>query len=198
MIKNQIIPTVIEKSSRGPSWAYDIYSRLLEDRIVFLSGPINDHTANTVVAQILYLESKDPKKDIKLYVNSPGGVVNAGLAIYDTMQYVKCDVATICIGMAASMGAVLLTAGTKGKRFILPNAEVLLHQVMGAAEGQATEIEISARHILKIKERLNKILALHTGKDIERLAKDTDRDFYLDAAQALDYGVVDKVIGKES
>ncbi len=198
MIKNQIIPTVIEKSSRGPSWAYDIYSRLLEDRIVFLSGPINDHVANTVVAQILYLESKDPKKDIKLYVNSPGGVVNAGLAIYDTMQYVKCDVATICIGMAASMGAVLLAAGTKDKRFILPNAEVLLHQVMGSAEGQATEIEISARHILKIKERLNKILALHTGKDIEQVAKDTDRDFYLDAAQALDYGIVDKVIGKEN
>ena len=197
MIRDQIIPTVIEKSSRGPSWAYDIYSRLLEDRIVFLSGPINDHTANTVVAQILYLESKDPKKDIKLYVNSPGGVVNAGFAIYDTMQYVKCDVATICIGMAASMGAVLLTAGSPGKRFILPNAEVLLHQVMGSAEGQAAEVEISARHILKVKERLNAILSFHTGKNIEQIAKDTDRDFYLDARQALEYGVVDSVINDE-
>ena len=197
-MKNQIIPTVIEKSSRGPSWAYDIYSRLLEDRIVFLSGPINDHVANTIVAQILYLESKDPKKDIKLYINSPGGVVNAGLAIYDTMQYVKCDVATICLGIAASMGAVLLAAGAKSKRFVLPNAEVMLHQIMGSAEGQATEVEISARHILKMKERLNAILALHTGKNIEQIAKDTDRDFYLDARQALDYGLVDSVIGAQT
>ena len=198
MIHDQIIPTVIEKSSRGPSWAYDIYSRLLEDRIVFLSGPINDHVANTIVAQILYLESKDPKKDIKLYVNSPGGVVNAGLAIYDTIQYVKCDVATICLGIAASMGAVLLAAGSKGKRFVLPNAEVMLHQIMGSAEGQATEVEISARHILKMKERLNSILALHTGKNIDQIAKDTDRDFYLDAKQALDYGLVDSVIGVQA
>ena len=197
MTKNQIIPTVIEKSSRGPSWAYDIYSRLLEDRIVFLSGPINDPLANTVVAQMLYLESKDPKKDIKLYVNTPGGLVNSGLAIYDTMQYVKCDVATICIGMAASMGAVLLAAGAKGKRFILPNAEVLLHQVMGQAQGQAAEVEISARHIIKIKERLNTVLAFHTGQSVEKIAKDTDRDFYLDAKDALGYGVVDRVIETE-
>lgn len=195
-LTDQIIPTVIEKSSRGPSWAYDIYSRLLEDRIVFLSGPINDPLANTVVAQILYLESKDPKKDIKLYINSPGGVVNSGLAVYDTIQYVNCDVSTICIGMAASMAAVLLTAGAKGKRFILPNAEVLLHQVMGSAQGQATEVEISARHIINIKARLNEILARHTGQDIEKIAKDTDRDFFLDANQALQYGVVDKIIEK--
>lgn len=197
LMKNQIIPTVIEKSSRGPSWAYDIYSRLLEDRIVFLSGPINDALANTVVAQMLYLESKDPKKDVKLYLNTPGGLVNAGLAIYDTMQYVKCDVVTICIGMTASMGAMLFLAGTKGKRFILPNAEVLLHQVMGSAQGQAAEVEISAKHIIKMKERLNNLIAFHTGQDVEKITKDTDRDFYLDAKEAVAYGVADKVIEVE-
>ncbi len=188
-----LIPTVIEKTSSGER-AYDIYSRLLKDRIVFLGGPINDAVANTVIAQLLFLESQDPKKEIKLYVNSPGGSVTAGLAIYDTMQFVKCDVSTICVGMAASMGAVLLAAGKKGRRFVLPNSEVMLHQVMGGAEGQAVEIEISARHIIKVKDRLNKILAKHAGQSLKQIEKDTDRDFFMSAEEAKAYGLVDEII----
>ena len=190
-----LIPTVVEKSPMGER-AYDIYSRLLKERIIFLGGPINDAVANVVIAQLLFLEHEDPKKDIQLYVNSPGGSVTAGLAIYDTMQYVKPDVSTICIGVAASMGAVLLTAGTKGKRFSLPNSEVLLHQVMGGAEGQAFEIEITARHIIKIKDKLNQILAKHTGQPLAKIEKDTDRDFYMSAEEAKDYGIIDKIIKK--
>lgn len=188
-----LIPTVIEKSQFGER-AYDIYSRLLKERIVFLGGPITDEMANTVIAQLLFLESQDPNKDITLYINSPGGVVTGGLAIYDTIQYVKCDVATICIGIAASMAAVLLTAGTKDKRLALPNSEVLLHQVMGGVRGQATEIEISARHIMCLKKRLNQILATHTGQPLKKIERDTDRDFYLDAKEAKDYGLIDEII----
>ncbi|MDP3799881.1 MAG: ATP-dependent Clp endopeptidase proteolytic subunit ClpP [bacterium] len=188
-----LIPTVIEKTSYGER-AYDIYSRLLKERIVFLGGSINDAVANTVIAQLLFLESQDPKKEIKLYINSPGGSVTAGLAIYDTMQLIKSDVSTICVGMAASMGAVLLAGGKKGKRFSLPNSEVMIHQVMGGAEGQAVEIEISARHILKVKERLNKILAKHTGKSFKDIDKDTDRDFFMSAEEAKAYGIVDEII----
>lgn len=188
-----LIPTVIEKSQFGER-AYDIYSRLLLERIVFLGGPINDQVANAIIAQFLFLESQDPKKDIKFYINSPGGIVTAGLAIFDTMQYVKPDVSTICIGVAASMGAVLLIAGAKGKRFILPNSEVLLHQVMGGAEGQAVDIDIAARQILKVKDRLNKIIAKHTNQDIKQIEKDTDRDFFMSAEEAIAYGVVDKMI----
>ena len=184
---------VVEKSQMGER-AYDIYSRLLKERIIFLGDPIDDNLANTVIAQLLFLESQDPKKDIKLYVNSPGGVVTSGLAIYDTMQYVKCDVVTICVGIAASMGAVLLSAGAKGKRFILPNAEVMLHQVMGGAEGQATDIKIRAQHILKVHERLNRILSSHTSQPIAKIEKDTDRDFFMTAEEAKAYGVVDKII----
>lgn len=193
-ITNQIIPTVIEKSPKGPTFAYDIYSRLLEDRIIFLSGPVSDPLANTVVAQMLFLDSKDSQKDIKIYINSPGGSVSAGMAIYDTMQYVKSPVMTICVGMAASMAAVLLASGSTGKRIVLPNSTVLLHQVMGGAEGQAVDIEIQARHILNVKQQINQILATRTGKPIEQISKDTDRDFYLDAQEAVDYGVVDKVL----
>jgi len=188
-----LIPTVIEKSQYGER-AYDIYSRLLKERIVFLGGPINDAVANTVIAQLLFLDHEDSKKDIKLYVNSPGGVVTAGLAIYDTIQYVKPDVSTICIGMAASMGAVLLGSGKKGKRFALPSSQILLHQVMGGVEGQATEVEITARQILKMKDRLNQILAKHTGQSIPRIEKDTDRDFYLTPQEAKDYGLVDEIV----
>lgn len=190
-----LIPTVVEKSHMGER-AYDIYSRLLKERIIFLGGPINDAVANVVIAQLLFLEHEDPKKDIQLYVNSPGGSVTAGLAIYDTMRYVKPDVSTICIGVAASMGAVLLAAGEKGKRFSLPNSEVLLHQVMGGAEGQAVEIEITARHIIKIKDKLNQILAKHTGQPLAKIEKDTDRDFYMSAEEAKDYGIIDKIIKK--
>lgn len=193
-MKNQIIPTVIEKNQRGSTFVYDIYSRLLEDRIIFLSGPINDPLANTVVAQMLFLDSKDSKKDIKLYINSPGGIVSSGLAIYDTIQYVKAEVMTICVGTAASMAAVLLAAGAKGKRILLPNSVVLLHQIMGGAEGQAIDVEIQARHILKVKEQINKIISFHTNKPIEQIAKDTDRDFYLDADDAVKYGVADKIL----
>lgn len=188
-----LIPTVIEKSQYGER-AYDIYSRLLKERIIFLGGPVNDAVANTVIAQLLFLEHEDPKKDIKLYINSPGGSVTAGLAIYDAMQYVKPDVATMCVGMAASMGAVLLAAGAKGKRFSLPNAEVLLHQVMGGAEGQAVEVEITARHIIKIKDKLNQILAKHTGQSLSKIDKDTDRDYYMNAQEAKDYGLIDEII----
>ncbi len=188
-----LVPTVIEKSQYGER-AYDIYSRLLKERIIFLGGPVNDMVANAVIAQLLFLEHEDPKKEIKIYINSPGGVVTAGLAIYDTMQYVKPDVSTICVGMAASMGAVLLSAGKKGKRFALPNSQILLHQVMGGVEGQATEVEITARQILKIKEKMNQILAKHTGQPISKIEKDTDRDFYMTPQEAKEYGAIDDII----
>lgn len=188
-----LIPTVIEKSGYGER-AYDIYSRLLKDRIVFLGGPINDQVANAIIAQFLFLELQNPKEDIYFYINSPGGSVSATLAIYDTMQHIKPDVATICVGVAASGGAVLLTAGAKGKRYSLPNSEIMIHQVLGAAEGQAVEIEITARHILKIKDKLNKILAKHTGQSIEKIEKDTDRDFFMDAEEAKKYSLIDEVI----
>jgi ATP-dependent Clp protease protease subunit len=188
-----LIPTVIEKTQAGER-AYDIYSRLLKDRIIFLSGNIDDHVANIIVAQMLFLASKDPKKDIQLYINSPGGSVTAGLAIYDTMQYIKPDVSTVSIGMSASMGALILASGAKGKRYALPNSEILLHQVMGGAKGQASEIEITAKQILKIKEQMNKILAKHTGQSLSKIAQDTDRDFYLTAEEAKEYGVIDEVI----
>ena len=192
-----LIPTVIEKSQYGER-AYDIYSRLLKERIIFLGGPISDMVANIVIAQLLFLEHEDSKRDIKLYINSPGGSVTAGLAIYDTMQYVKADVSTMCVGMAASMGAVLLAAGKKGKRFALPNADILLHQVMGGVEGQATEVEITARHILKIKDRLNQILAKHTSQSISKIDKDTDRDYYMSAEEAKQYGLIDEIIKNKS
>ncbi|MFY9457614.1 MAG: ATP-dependent Clp endopeptidase proteolytic subunit ClpP [Candidatus Spechtbacterales bacterium] len=192
-----LIPTVIEKSQYGER-AYDIYSRLLRERIVFLSGPIVDSVASTIIAQLLFLESRDPDKDIQLYVNSPGGSVTAGLAIYDTMQYIKPDIATICVGMAASMGATILAAGTHGKRYSLPNSEVLLHQVMGGVEGQAVEIEISARHIIKIKEKLSQILAKHTGQKLDKIERDTDRDFYMSAEEAKQYGIIDEIIIKKA
>jgi ATP-dependent Clp protease protease subunit len=193
MNNEYLIPTVIEKVPGGER-AYDIYSRLLKERIIFLGGPISDGMANVVIAQLLFLEHEDPKKDIKLYINSPGGSVTAGMAIYDAMQYVKPDVATVCVGMAASMGAVLLAAGKKGKRFALPNSEVMLHQVMGGAEGQAADVEISAKHLLAMKDRLNKILAKHTGQPMAKIAKDTDRDFWLSADEAKAYGVIDKIV----
>lgn len=188
-----LIPTVIEKSQYGER-AYDIYSRLLKERIIFLGAPINDLVANSVIAQLLYLASQDPKKDIMLYVNSPGGMVTSGLAVYDTMQYVKCPISTVCVGMAASMGAVLLAAGEKGKRFSLPNSQIMLHQPLGGATGQAIEIEITAKQIVKIKERINRILAKHTGQTMEKIEKDTDRDFYLTAQEAKDYGIIDEVL----
>jgi len=188
-----LVPTVIEKSQYGER-AYDIYSRLLKERIIFLAGPINDVVANSIIAQMLFLASKDANKDIQIYINSPGGSVTAGMAIYDTMQYIKPDVSTWCIGLAASMAATLLTAGQKGKRFALPNSEILLHQVMGEAGGQAVEIEITAKQIVKIKDKLNQILAKHTGQPLERIEKDTDRDYYLSAEEAREYGIIDKVI----
>jgi ATP-dependent Clp protease protease subunit len=188
-----LIPTVIEKTSRGER-AYDIYSRLLKDRIIFLGGMVDDSLANSVIAQLLFLASKDPKKDIKLYINTPGGSVTAGLAIYDTMQYIECPISTVCVGLAGSMGAVLLAAGSKGKRFTLPNSEILLHQVAGGVRGQAIEIEITAKQIMKIKNKLNHILAQHTGQSLKKIEKDTDRDFYLSAEDAKKYGIVDEVI----
>ena len=188
-----LVPTVIESTSRGER-AFDIYSRLLKDRIIFLGEEVNDVTASLVVAQILFLESEDPTKDINLYINSPGGSVVAGMAIYDTMQYVKCDVSTICMGMAASMGAFLLAGGTKGKRYALPNAEIMIHQPSGGAQGQATEIKIVAEQILKTKEKLNKILAENTNQPIEVIERDTERDNYMSAKEALSYGIIDKVI----
>jgi len=191
-----LIPTVIEKSQYGER-AYDIYSRLLKDRIIFLSGPLTDDVANSVIAQILFLESQDQKKDIHIYINSPGGVVTSGLAIYDTMQFVKPDISTICIGIAASMAAIILAAGQKDKRYILPNAQVMLHQVMGAADGQAVDIDIAAKHIIKIKDRLNQVLANHTNQDIKKVEKDTDRNFFMSAQEAKDYGIVDKIIKKK-
>jgi len=188
-----LVPTVIESTSRGER-AFDIYSRLLKDRIIFLGEEVNDVTASLVVAQILFLESEDPTKDINLYINSPGGSVVAGMAIYDTMQYVKCDVSTICMGMAASMGAFLLAGGTKGKRYALPNAEIMIHQPSGGAQGQATEIRIAAEQILKTREKMNKILAENTNQPIEVIERDTERDNYMSAKEALDYGIIDKVI----
>ncbi|HUT22549.1 MAG TPA: ATP-dependent Clp endopeptidase proteolytic subunit ClpP [Candidatus Bipolaricaulota bacterium] len=187
-----LIPTVIEKTNFGER-AYDIYSRLLKERIIFLGSTIDDNVANTVIAQLLFLESEDPKKDIKLYINSPGGSVTAGMAIYDTMQYIKPDVSTICIGLAASMGAVLLAAGAKDKRFSLPNSEILIHQVMGGAEGQASDIKIRAERILKIKDRLNEILSKHTGQPVATVEKDSDRDNFMSPQEAKDYGLIDKI-----
>jgi len=190
-----LIPTVIEKEGQVER-AYDIYSRLLKDRIIFLGEAINDHVANIIIAQLLFLDAENKDQDIKFYINSPGGSVSAGLAIYDTMQYIKADVSTICVGMAASMASVLLAAGAKGKRLILPNSEVMIHQVMGGAEGQASDIKIQAEHILKTKEKLNKILAQHTGKKASEIETDSDRDNFMSAEQAKTYGLVDKVIGK--
>ena len=190
-----LIPTVIEKSQFGER-AYDIYSRLLKDRIIFLGEPVSDTMANIIIAQFLFLDAQDSKKDIKFYINSPGGSVTAGMAIYDTMQYVKSDVSTICVGMAASMGAILLAAGAAGKRFTLPNAEVMIHQIMGGAEGQAVDIKIQAEHILKLKDKLNQILAKHTGQKIPTIERDTDRDHFMSAEEARKYGIVDKIITK--
>ena len=189
------IPYVIEQTSRGER-SYDIFSRLLKDRIIFLGEEVNETSASLVVAQLLFLESEDPSKDVHLYINSPGGVITAGMAIYDTMQYIKCDVSTICMGMAASMGAFLLSSGAKGKRYALPNSEIMIHQPLGGAQGQATEIKIVADHIIRTREKLNRILAENTGKTIEEIARDTERDNYLTAAQAMEYGLVDKVIDK--
>lgn len=188
-----LVPYVIEQTSRGER-SYDIYSRLLKDRIIFLGEEVNEVTASLVVAQMLFLESEDPSKDINLYINSPGGMVTAGMAIYDTMQYIKCDVSTICIGLAASMGAFLLAGGTKGKRLALPNAEIMIHQPSGGAKGQATEIQIAAENILKTKKKLNEILAANTGKPYEVIAQDTERDYYMSAEEAKEYGLVDDVI----
>lgn len=190
-----LIPTVIEKSTYGER-AYDIYSRLLKDRIIFLGEPISDHVANIVIAQFLFLDAENKNKDIKFYINTPGGSVTAGMAIYDTMQYIKSDVSTICIGMAASMGAVLLASGAKGKRLALPNSEIMIHQVMGGFEGQAADIKIRSEHILKIKDKLNQILADHTGQSITKIEKDTDRDRFMSADEAKKYGIVDKIITK--
>ena len=189
------VPIVVEQTSHGER-SYDIYSRLLKDRIVFLDGPIDDHTANVIIAQFLFLEAEDPDKDIHFYINSPGGVVTAGMAIYDTMQYIRPDVSTICIGLAASMGAFLLAGGAKGKRYALPNAEIMIHQPSGGAKAQATEIEIAAENILKTKKRLNEILAENTGKPYEVIAADTERDHYMSAQEAADYGLIDGVITK--
>ena len=187
-----LIPMVIDRTDSGER-SFDIYSRLLEDRVIFLSGPVTAELANLVVAQLIYLESKDPTKDISLYINSPGGEVTAGLAIYDTMKYIRCDVSTICIGMAASMGAFLLSSGTKGKRYALPNSEIMIHQVLGGAQGQASDVEIHTRHLLKTKERLNTLLAENVGKSVEEVERDTDRDNFLSAEEAKAYGIVDEV-----
>lgn len=188
-----LIPTVIEKSPLGER-AYDIYSRLLRERIIFLGGPIDDNVANIVIAQLLFLESEDPKKDITLYINSPGGSVTAGLAIYDTMNHIKPDVSTVCIGVAASMGSFLLSSGTKGKRFALPNAEIMIHQIMGGIEGQASDIVITAKHILRMKENYNRIIAKNTGQKIEQVEKDSDRDNYMTAEEAKKYGLIDEIV----
>ena len=194
-MKNQyLIPMVVEKTSFGER-AYDIYSRLLKDRIIFIGSPIDDGVANAIIAQLLFLESANQKEDIKMYINSPGGSVSAALAIYDTMQYVKPEIQTICIGMAASAAALLLSAGKKGKRMVLPNSEVMIHQVLGGASGQATDIDIHARHILKTRDRLNKILAKHTGQKLGKIEKDTERDYFMSAEEAVKYGIVDKGIG---
>ncbi|MGR6835351.1 ATP-dependent Clp endopeptidase proteolytic subunit ClpP [Syntrophomonas erecta] len=188
-----LVPMVVEQTNRGER-AYDIYSRLLKDRIIFLGSAIDDNIANLVIAQLLFLEAEDPDKDISLYINSPGGSISAGMAIYDTMQYIRPDVSTICVGLAASMGAFLLTAGHKGKRFALPNAEVMIHQPLGGTQGQATDIEIHARRIMRMKDSLNKILADRTGQTLEKIQKDTDRDYFMSAAEAKEYGIIDEVI----
>lgn len=188
-----LVPTVLEKSQFGER-AYDIYSRLLKERIIFVSGLMDDAVGNLIIAQMIFLEHEDPKKDIRLYINSPGGSVTAGLAVYDTMQFVQPDVSTICIGMAASMGALLLAAGARGKRLALPNADIMIHQVMGGAEGQATDIEISAKHILKMKDRLNQILAKHSGQSLKTVEKDTDRDYYMTSEEAKQYGLIDEIV----
>jgi len=188
-----LVPMVVEQTGRGER-GYDIYSRLLKDRIVFIGTPIDDNVANLIIAQMLYLQSEDPAKDINLYINSPGGSVTSGLAIYDTIQFVKCDVTTYCVGQAASMAAVLLAAGTKGKRLALPNARIMIHQPWGGVQGQASDISIQAKEILRMRDRLNEILAMHTGKPIENIAKDTDRDFFMSAAESRDYGLVDDVV----
>lgn len=192
-----LVPMVVDQTNTGER-AYDIYSRLLEDRIIFLTGEITDAVANIIVAQLIYLEGKNPNKDIYLYINSPGGSVSAGLAIYDTINYIKCDVATICIGLAASMGAFLLASGTKGKRFALPNSEVMIHQPLGGAHGQASDIEIQARHIQKIKNKINQILSEKTNQPIEKIERDTDRDFYMGAKEALEYGIIDQIFEKRA
>lgn len=191
--RNYLVPTVVEQTNRGER-AYDIYSRLLKDRIIFLSGEVNDQMSDIIIAQLLFLESEDPDKDIQFYINSPGGIVTSGLAIYDTMNYIKPDVSTICIGQAASMGAVLLSSGAKGKRFSLPNSNIMIHQPSGGAQGQASDIVIQAEQIIKIKDRLNKILAANTGQTLKKIEKDTDRDFSMTASEALEYGLIDKVI----
>ncbi|MFA4974222.1 MAG: ATP-dependent Clp endopeptidase proteolytic subunit ClpP [bacterium] len=193
MIKNELIPMVIEQSQRGER-AYDIYSRLLKDRIIFLGSPINDEIANVIIAQLLFLESEDPDKDIHLYVNSPGGSVTAGLAIYDTIQYVRPEISTLCMGQAASMGALLLAAGAKGKRFALPNSRIMIHQPMGGFQGQASDIAIHAREILRVREDVNKILAKHTGRDIKKVETDTDRDYFMTCQEAKDYGLIDEIV----
>ncbi len=193
-----LVPYVIEQTSRGGERSYDIYSRLLKERIIFLADEVNDQTASLVVAQLLFLESEDPNKDIQLYINSPGGSVSAGFAIYDTMNYVKCDVSTICIGLAASMGAFLLSSGAKGKRFALPNAEVMIHQPSGGAKGQATEIQIVAENILKTKKKLNEILAANTGQTVEKVTEDTERDNFMSAEEAKEYGLIDEIVVNRS
>ncbi len=190
-----LIPVVVEQSPRGER-AYDIYSRLLKERIIFLGGSVNDDVANVIIAQLLFLEAEDPDKDITFYINSPGGVVTAGLAIYDTMQYIKCDIATLCMGQAASMGAFLLSAGAKGKRYALPNSRILIHQPMGGYQGQASDIDIHAREILRMREDLNRLLADHTGQSLEKIRQDTERDYFMSAAEARDYGLIDKVLGR--
>lgn len=191
-----LIPYVVDQTGNGER-SYDIYSRLLEDRIVFISGEITDATANTVVAQLIYLEAKNPEKDICVYINSPGGSVSAGMAIYDTMKYVRCDVSTICVGLAASMGAFLLAAGTKGKRFSLPNSEIMIHQPLGGAQGQASDIEITAKHIMRTKKKMIEMLSKNTGQTVKKVEKDVDRDYYMSAKEALEYGIIDKVITRD-
>ena len=194
---NMLIPMVVDQTSTGER-SYDIYSRLLEDRIIFISGEITDATANTVVAELIYLEAKNPNKDICIYINSPGGSVTAGMAIYDTIQYIKCDVSTICVGLAASMGAFLLASGTRGKRYALPNSEVMIHQPLGGAQGQATDVYITAKHIMKTKENLNRILSENTGQPLSKIETDVDRDYFMSAIEAKEYGLVDKVIDKRT
>jgi len=195
MNKDMLVPMVVEQTNRGER-SYDIYSRLLEDRIVFISGEINDATANLAIAQLIYLEGKDPDKDIMMYINSPGGSVTAGLAIYDTMNYIKCDVQTLCVGLAASMGAILLSSGAKGKRYALPNSEIMIHQPLGGFSGQASDVAIHAENMRKCKEKLNKILAENTGNDYDKVVKDTDRDNFMSAKEALEYGLIDKIFDK--
>ena len=197
MIRNNLVPMVVEQTNRGER-SYDIYSRLLEDRIIFLTGEVNDVSADIVIAQLIYLEGKDPEKDISLYINSPGGSVTAGMGIYDTMNYIKCDVSTICVGMAASMGAFLLSSGAKGKRFALPNSEIMIHQPLGGAQGQASDIAIAAEHILKTKKKMNRILAENCGQPIEKVERDVDRDYYMTAEEAHKYGLIDKIFVKRA